>query len=161
MPTLSSIVSRVHLYIIGGLAISLLAMSTLYWVRGAKLQAEVAGREADRKGYQASAKASEVLAYQEKAKQEKEYEIKAKESNENYLTLSIKYRASVLQYSRLKSIPRKSLTPSSNTAPEVDNGPSGDTLIPVSLGDLNICATNTARVVATHKWGETLAPEVK
>lgn len=145
-------------YITGGLLIAL-GVTTLGWViTDARLDACSAGRKADKAAYEKAQADAEVLWMKAIKKKEDDYADKAKKADEAYGALASKYADAVRVYAAAQSKARTTATTAQGGSPTSDNGPGEDTEflevreVVVPVGDLMICAENTARLVIARDW---------
>lgn len=145
-------------YITGGLLIAL-GVTTLGWViTDARLDACSAGRKADKAAYEKAQADAEVLWMKAIKKKEDEYADKAKKADAAYGELASKYADAVRVYAAAQSKARATSAASASGSPTSDYRPGEDTEflevreVVVPVGDLMICAENTARLVIARDW---------
>lgn len=145
-------------YITGGLLIAL-GVTTLGWViTDARLDACSAGRKADKAAYEKAQADAEVLWMKAIKKKEDEYAAKAKKADEAYDALVGKYNDAIRVYVDAQSKARSTAAAAQGGSPTSDNRPGEDTEflevreVVVPVGDLMICAENTARIVVARDW---------
>lgn len=125
------------------------------------LEAETAGRRADATSYaQAQAEAA-AIALSAKVKKEAEYAAKAEQADARADDLGQRYHAAVLRYQAAQRSGRAADMPGTTQGTESLDGPGGGSVIPlgnilIPEADAFVCATNTARLEAAHKWANEL-----
>lgn len=155
---LERFLDRFRNYVIGGLLIAV-GVTTLGWViTDARLDACTSGRKADKALYQKAQADAEVLWMKAIKVKEKEYEAKANKADEAYGTLAGKYNDAIRLYAAAQGRSRVAPTSPGSDGAASDNRPSEDTEflevreVVVPVGDLAICAENTARLVIARDW---------
>lgn len=145
-------------YVTGGLLIAL-GVTTLGWViTDARLDACSTGRKADKAAYEKAQADAEVLWMKAIKKKEEDYAAKAKKADEAYDALVGKYNDAVRVYAAAQSKARATAAAPDGGSPTSDNRPGEDTEflevreVVVPVGDLMICAENTARLVIARDW---------
>ncbi len=123
----------------------------------ANMEAERAGRLADRSEYQRAQAEATSRALSEKMQKEAEYEAKADEADTRYADLSGQYRAAVLRYQAAQRAGGSTNMSGTSEAASGTDGPGGGAVLHVGAimipqADALICAENTARLVAAHEW---------
>ncbi|WDA37875.1 hypothetical protein [Sphingobium sp. YC-XJ3] len=127
----------------------------------AVLEAERAGRSADRSEYRRAQAEATANALADARKKEAEDAKKADAADARYADLSQQYRAAVLRYQAAQGSARQADLPSATESPTGSNGPGGPSIVPagsilIPQEDALICATNTARLEAVREWALTL-----
>lgn len=127
----------------------------------AALEAERAGRTADRSEYRRAQAEATANAIADARKKEVEDAKKADAADVRYADLSQQYRAAVVRYQAAQGRagkPDLRKTTEGSTSSDRSGGPTiipqGSILIPQE--DALICATNTARLEAVREWAQSL-----
>ena len=124
---------------------------------------EVAAFNAQAASFKNAQAVANAQAIAERNVLQKESKADADQADANYSSLLAEYHASLLRYSASQGGPSSSgnnqLQPSQGS-----NGPSSGSELPteitISGADAQICAVNTARLVAVQKWATTLPTKV-
>lgn len=123
----------------------------------AELVAEKEGREVDKERYEAAQKEFEVKALREKQEIERRNRERAEEADASLRTLLDKYNAAIMRRAG-QSIGSQNggsnSTGETGSASGID-GPSSSAVVPdlmITYEDAEICAENTARLLALQKW---------
>ncbi|KKW92702.1 hypothetical protein [Sphingobium chungbukense] len=129
----------------------------------AALEAERAGRTADRSEYRRAQAEATANAIADARKKEAEDAKKADAADARYADLSQQYRAAVLRYGAAQSAARQTDLPVPSASPASSDRPGGPTIVPqgsilIPQEDALICANNTARLEAVREWTLTLDP---
>lgn len=143
------------------LAVTILTLTLLLRGSWDRLEAEKAGRLADRAEYARAQAEARSLALSNKLKVEAEYARKADEADSRYADLGDQYRAAVLRYKAAQGAAGRSDLPSATQAAESLDQSGGGAVIPLGTilipeNDAFICADNTARLQSAHEWALSL-----
>lgn len=120
------------------------------------LKAERAAHQADIKTYKDAQTKADAAAKAQEQSIINESKVKANAADANYSGLLAKYNASLLRYrtdqgGSQSASGHQGDNSQGQVAPSTD-GPSGSSGLFITLKDAQICATNTARLVAAHDW---------
>lgn len=149
---------------------ALVGMTVCYigWDNTSKeLETQVALRAADRANYEAEQSEYEARALEEKMEIERINNERVQEAEANYESVLAGYRNSLRVYQSresARSTSSRSDLPGPAPITEGSDGPTPDPGVPteyltISYADADICAINTARVVATYNWSLTQITE--
>jgi hypothetical protein len=133
-----------------------------YWrwqVNHALYTKEVAALNAQAASFKNAQAVANAQANAERATLQKESKADADQADANYTALYNEYRANLLRYSAGQSGSQSGGNNQLQPA-QGGNGPSTDTNISITQSDANICAVNTARLVAVQEWATTLPTKV-
>jgi hypothetical protein len=130
-----------------------------WYITGGKLDVERLGRENDRISYVAEQERYKANALNEKMIKEAEYARIKEEQDVAYNNLLTQYRTAIVRYKASFSPGSRANLPSSTPATPVDAGAGSNTLVPVPIEDLEICAVNTAKAQVAHEWAKEIAKQ--
>lgn len=147
-------------YLIIGLAIAVAGLGASNYVLSLKLDAanarviaEKAGRKQDRDRYVAEQAEYKAKALEAKAKKELQDAKKAADADNRVNYWRSKFNDSLVRYNRAtKGSVGSTNLPGTGAEAKGSDGPSGDSFIPITVNDANICAINTARLLSAHEW---------
>lgn len=146
-------------WIIGALLLSNLFTLHMWQHTSIALKNEKTAHSTDVKNFKQAQKEADVIAEATRARLLKESTENAKQADASYRSLLSKYHTSLMRFSASQSI-TKQTDSDQLPATQIGDGPSPDTDLPATLiitgGDAQICAVNTARLVAVHDWAVTL-----
>lgn len=124
-----------------------------------KLVRERAAHAADVNAFKQAQREADTKAQMVRAVLLKESKANAAQADANYTTLASQYHASLLRFGAHQGHSGQSNHNQLST-PEGGNGPSSSTDLPPTItitgSDAEICAINTARLVAVHDWAVSL-----
>lgn len=159
LPAFSIAFLRSHWRLLLGVGLILLLIVQTFRLQNtqAALEAERAGRTADRSEYRRAQAEATANALADARKKEAEDAKKANAADVRYADLSQQYRAAVLRYQAAQGTARQADLPSATESPASGDGPGGPALVPqgsilIPQEDALVCATNTARLEAVREW---------
>ena len=150
--------NQFNLYIVGGLALALGAVSLGWYITDLRLDSCQSARIADKKSYEKAQSDAELAQRKAIQDKENEYREKAKKADIALDALNAQYRDAVRLYTTLKGKASYPVAAPSSGSATSNNGPGEDTEflaiteVVVPTNDLLICAENTARLVIARDW---------
>lgn len=134
----------------------------------AKLLTEQSAHKLDVSNFKKAQVDANAKAQAERTAVLKESKQNADNADEKYRSLLAGYRANLLRYQASQGGGRQA-EHNQLPAPQGSNGPGGGPELPateasgiiISMGDADVCATNTARLQAVHDWATSLPKETK
>jgi hypothetical protein len=146
-------------YATGGLAAALLVSNVAWYVawdwQKDRVVAEQRSHEKTKQNYKDAQAEATIKAYEAKVKEDEDNAKKAKKADEAYSALLSKYNASILRYEASQRAASTINLSSTSTTSDGDYQSSDSTSISITISDAQICAENTARLMAAHEWGKT------
>lgn len=120
------------------------------------LKAEKISHQADIQSYKAAQKKADADARAQEQEIITESKVKANAADKNYSGLLTKYNASLLRYKaaqgRSKSTDQYQGDNQEGSTAQISDGPGASTYVSITMNDAQICANNTARLMAAHDW---------
>ena len=152
MSSILDFFDEIKLYIMGSLAVVAIVSIGIAVHEHGLYTKEVQLRISDQASYKQAQADATTLALIEKKKEEDKDNAAKDSADAQYAALQSSYTAQLRAYAALKGKPSTTNLPIQADSPKEPDGPSGDTLIPVSYSDLLICKDNTAKAVVAHDY---------
>lgn len=161
---ISGLYSKINTYITVGLLAGFVGMTVMWYTTSLRLdtakqaiKTEQEARRADQESYKAAQALAAKKATEAKMKQEKIDRENAEKADASYRDLLSKYNASLLRFAQSQRQTLGSNLPGTSGAPKGSNRPSASSdvsadTVTIPFSDAQICAVNTARLIALHDW---------
>lgn len=154
-----------RIYLLGGLICLNLITGVGWHLSHKALVAEKAAHQLDNSLFKQAQKLADKNAQAEKDRLIKEAHANAAQADAKYSTLLSSYHTNLLRYRANQSDAHQTEYHQLPT-PQGGDGPSAGAQLPstsivISIDDAQVCAVNTARLMAVHDWAVTLPKETK